>query len=130
MIFRTPIIALRDTLIFVKEAIFDNITIMYYVCKCRWIEVLQKAVLGEIEEEEEPAEEGGKERAELQEEEGEEEEEEDDETGEESSPSHHPPFDTPSDTTSEAGQSPSKESSLSQEQPHPVIMEGDEETNS
>ena len=97
---------------------------------CRWIEVLQKAVLGEIEEEEEPAEEGGaKKGAELREEEEEEDDDDDDEdeTGEESSPSHHPPLDTPSDTTSEAGQSPSKESSLSQlEQTHPVIMEGDD----
>lgn len=100
------------------------------MCPCRWIEVLQKAVLGEIEEEDEPVEEEGKEGAELREEEGVDEEEDDDETGEESSPSHHPPLDTPSDSTSEAGQSPSKESSLSQEQPHPVIMEGDEETNS
>lgn len=95
----------------------------------RWIEVLQKAVIGEIEEEEEPAEDRGKEAVELQEEEGED-EDDDDYTGEESSPSRHPALDTPSDTTSEAGQSPSKESSLSQEQPHPVIMEGDQETNS
>ena len=87
-------------------------------------------MLGEIEEEEEPVEDSGKGGVELQEEEGEEEEDDDDDTGEDSSPSHHPPLDTPSDTTSEAGQSPSKESSLSQEQPHPVIMEGDEETNS
>jgi hypothetical protein len=109
--------------------------IMYVCAQSRWIEVLQKAVLGEIEEEEEPAEEGGaKEGAELREEEDDDDDDDEDETGEESSPSHHPPLDTPSDTTSEAGQSPSKESSLSQleqQQAHPVIMEGDdEETNS
>ena len=98
------------------------------LCTCRWIEVLQKAVLGEIEEEEPATDDRSKEGAELREEEEDEEEEE--ETGEESSPSHHTQMDTPSDTTSDAGQSPSKESSLSQEQPHPVIMDGDEETNS
>lgn len=100
------------------------------MCHGRWLDVLQKAVLGEIEEEEEPEDDDarGKNGAELREEEGEEEDGE--ETEDESSPSHQPPPDTPSDTTSEAGQSPSKEFSLSQEKPRPVTMNGNDGTNS
>ena len=105
--------------------VFINIESLHYseysIHIHRWIEVLQKAVLGEIAEEDEPSEEKlseDKPQTEEADEEG------DLEIGDDSSSSHQaPPIDTPSDTPSDATQSPSKESS--QEQPH-LIPEEDE----
>lgn len=90
---------------------------------CRWIEVLQKAVIGEIEEDEEPSEP-------VEEGQGEDEEEEEG-TADDSSPTHEPPpgpIDSFSDTPSDTQQSPTKESS--QELGHKIADESSETVSS